>query len=59
MAKGMGLIFLLFLTSLQLKSAFWHTVVCTMHTSWTYQCPPLCPIYLPDSAKCQFMIATA
>ena len=26
--------------------AFWHTAVRTMHSSWTYQCPPLCPIHL-------------
>ena len=41
MAKAMGLIFSLF----DVTSAFWHTVVCTMHSSWTYRCPPLCPIH--------------
>jgi len=36
---------LLYITS-ALRSAFWHTAVRTMYSSWTYQCPLLCPIYL-------------
>ena len=29
-----------------LTHAFWYTAVRTVHSSWTYQCPPLCPIHL-------------
>ena len=27
------------------RCAFLHTALCTMHTSWTCLCPPLCPIF--------------
>ena len=29
-----------------LIGAFWHTAVRAMHSSGTYQCPPLCSIHL-------------
>jgi len=35
------------------RGAFWHTAVCTMHSSWTYQYPPLCAIHL-CCETCQF-----
>ena len=47
-AKATGLILLDFFIVQRrfgLRGAFWHTAVCTMHSSWTYQCP-LCPIHL-------------
>jgi len=28
------------------RGAFWYTAVCAMHSSQTYQCPPLCSIHL-------------
>jgi len=37
MAKAMDLIFSLF----NVASAFWHTALHTMHSSWTYQYLPL------------------
>jgi len=29
-----------------LRGVFWHTAIHTMHSSWTYQCPPLYSIHL-------------
>jgi len=39
MDKATGLVSSLFNS---LRGAFWHTEVCTVHSLWTYQCPPLC-----------------
>jgi len=50
MAKATGLI--IFRCSVE-AGAFWHAAVYAMHSSWTYQCPPL-PYMLADSQKCQF-----
>ena len=33
-------------------ASFSHTLVCTMHASWTCHCPPLCPISLADGLRC-------
>jgi len=35
-----------FQSSIDFRSAFWHTTVCIIHSSWTYQCTPLRPIHL-------------
>jgi len=53
MAKATGLIFYC-LTLLSPRGAFCQTAVHTMHSSWTYQCPPLCPIHLCTPQKCKF-----
>ena len=50
-AKAMGLIFSLFDIASSQDVAFWHTAVRTMHASWTYLCPPLCPISLCRQPK--------
>ena len=49
MAKAMGLIFFTFQRRFSPSRAFWNTAVRTIHSLWTYQCPPLCPIHLADS----------
>jgi len=49
-----GLDFFCCLTSLQLERCLFHTTVHTMHSSWTYQCLPLCPIHLCSPKKCRF-----
>ena len=51
MAKEMGMIFHVQRRFI-LRGAYWHTAVCTMHSSWAYQCPLLCPIHFGDSEKC-------
>ena len=43
-AKATGLIFFTVLRRFGPTGAFRHTAVRTMHSSWTYQCPPLCPL---------------
>ena len=50
-AKAMGLIFSLFDIASSKDVAFWHTAVRTMHASWTYRCPPLCPFLYADSPR--------
>ena len=42
----MGLIFFTVRRRFRPTGAFWHTAVRTMHSSMTYQFPPLCPIHL-------------
>jgi len=42
MAKATGLIFFAVQCHFSLRGAFCHTAVHTMHSLWTYQCPPLC-----------------
>ena len=44
-AKATGLIFSLFGVAFGPRDAFWNTAVRTMHSLWTYQCPPLYPIH--------------
>jgi len=52
MAKAMGLIFLLFdITSAQEVPFSIYAAAYTMHSSWTYQDPPLCLIH---HEKCRF-----
>jgi len=47
MAKATGLIFFsLFDIASAQEVPFWHTAVRSMHSTGTYQCPPLCPIHL-------------
>ena len=43
-SNSTGLVISLFDVALSQDITFWHTAVCTMDTSWTYLCPPLCPI---------------
>ena len=45
-AKATGLIFSLFNVASAREVPFWHTTVCAMLSSGTYQCPPLCSIHL-------------
>jgi len=42
MAKATGLIFFTVWHHFSSRSAFCHITVHTMHSSWTYQCPPFC-----------------
>ena len=45
MAKATyGLDFFHSSTSFLPERSFWHTAVHAMHSSWTYQCPQLCPM---------------
>ena len=53
-AKDTGLIFSLFNVTLALEVPF--GAVCTMHSSWTYQCPPLYPIHFLLTAKSVDMV---
>jgi len=46
MAKATGLIFFAIQRRFSPRGAFCHTAVHTMHSSWTYHSPPLCPIHL-------------
>jgi len=45
-AKATRLIFFTVRHRFSPRGAFWHTAVCPMYSSGTYQCPPLCSIHL-------------
>ena len=59
-AKATSLIFFTVECCFVLRRAFWHTAVRIMHASWTYLCPPLCPISFlltPEDVCCTNSIA--
>ena len=53
--KATGLIFSLF--DIASTGAFWHTAVCTMHSSWTYQYPLCVPFIFADNKSVDLAIA--
>ena len=46
MVKAMGLIFSLFDVALSQDVPLAYRSMYNAYTSWTYLCPPLCPIFL-------------